>query len=76
MPSVMMIIYSLAGPDVGGNYGPYRQSERNELYKQYAEKLLDSGYVYRCFCSNEVNLSSFTELANDSLYARKLLASK
>lgn len=41
------------GPVVGGNYGPYRQSERNELYKQYADKLLESGYVYRCFCSNE-----------------------
>ncbi|CAO2814799.1 unnamed protein product [Amaranthus hypochondriacus] len=41
------------GPGVGGDYGPYRQSERNELYKQYADKLLDSGYVYRCFCSNE-----------------------
>ncbi|OAY64540.1 Glutamate--tRNA ligase, chloroplastic/mitochondrial [Ananas comosus] len=41
------------GPGVGGDYGPYRQSERNFLYKQYAEKLLDSGAVYRCFCSNE-----------------------
>ena len=44
----------LAGPGVGGDYGPYRQSERNSLYKQYAEKLLQSGHVYRCFCSNEV----------------------
>ena len=43
-----------AGPGVGGNYGPYRQSERNSLYKHYAEKLLQSGHVYRCFCSNEV----------------------
>ncbi|XP_020083163.1 glutamate--tRNA ligase, chloroplastic/mitochondrial-like [Ananas comosus] len=41
------------GPGVGGDYGPYRQSERNSLYKQYAAKLLDSGAVYRCFCSNE-----------------------
>ncbi|XP_058743399.1 glutamate--tRNA ligase, chloroplastic/mitochondrial [Vicia villosa] len=41
------------GPGVGGDYGPYRQSERNYLYKQYAEKLLQSGQVYRCFCSNE-----------------------
>ncbi|KAK9004570.1 hypothetical protein V6N11_042035 [Hibiscus sabdariffa] len=32
---------------------PYRQSERNSMYKQYAEKLLESGQVYRCFCSNE-----------------------
>lgn len=42
------------GPGVGGDYGPYRQSERNSLYKQHAEKLVESGHVYRCFCSNEV----------------------
>ncbi|XP_020268128.1 glutamate--tRNA ligase, chloroplastic/mitochondrial [Asparagus officinalis] len=41
------------GPGVGGEFGPYRQSERNSLYKQYADQLLNSGYVYRCFCSNE-----------------------
>ncbi|MED6110105.1 Glutamate--tRNA ligase, chloroplastic/mitochondrial [Stylosanthes scabra] len=41
------------GPGVGGDYGPYRQSERNSMYKQYAEKLRESGQVYRCFCSNE-----------------------
>uniref|UniRef100_A0A1J3CY22 Glutamate--tRNA ligase, chloroplastic/mitochondrial n=1 Tax=Noccaea caerulescens TaxID=107243 RepID=A0A1J3CY22_NOCCA len=41
------------GPGVGGDFGPYRQSERNALYKQYAEKLLESGHVYRCFCSSE-----------------------
>ncbi|CAN6813951.1 unnamed protein product [Brassica oleracea] len=43
----------IAGPGVGGDFGPYRQSERNALYKQYAEKLLESGQVYRCFCSSE-----------------------
>lgn len=41
------------GPGIGGDYGPYRQSERNSMYKEYAEKLLNSGHVYRCFCSNE-----------------------
>ncbi|CAL0324372.1 unnamed protein product [Lupinus luteus] len=41
------------GPGAGGDYGPYRQSERNSLYKQYAEKLRASGHVYCCFCSNE-----------------------
>lgn len=46
----------ILGPGVGGDYGPYRQSERNALYKQYAEKLLQSGQVYRCFCSSEVSL--------------------
>lgn len=52
------------GPDVGGDYGPYRQSERNSLYKQYAEKLLESGAVYRCFCSNEVILFCIVFLLN------------
>ncbi|GLJ16385.1 hypothetical protein SUGI_0277860 [Cryptomeria japonica] len=41
------------GPDKGGNFGPYRQSERNTLYKEYTDMLLNTGHVYRCFCSNE-----------------------
>lgn len=43
-----------AGLGVGGEFGPYRQSEGNILYKKYAEKLLKSDYVYRRFCSDEV----------------------
>src|ERR687891_509717 len=41
------------GPEVGGPYGPYRQSERFDLYVQHGEKLLDSGHAYRCFCTAE-----------------------
>jgi len=41
------------GPDVGGSYGPYRQSERGELYEAGIQKLLASGATYRCFCSQE-----------------------
>ncbi|PSN66262.1 glutamyl-tRNA synthetase [Corynespora cassiicola Philippines] len=41
------------GPEVGGPYGPYKQSERSELYKEHAHKLLDNGHAYRCFCSTE-----------------------
>lgn len=41
------------GPDVGGNYGPYIQSERTELYRKFAKKLVDSGNAYYCFCSAE-----------------------
>jgi glutamyl-tRNA synthetase len=41
------------GPDIGGPYGPYRQSERTEVYKSHAQILLDSGKAYRCFCSSE-----------------------
>ena len=39
------------GPDVGGPYGPYRQSERTEIYRQHAQMLLDQGKAYRCFCT-------------------------
>ncbi len=39
------------GPDVGGPNGPYRQSERSDIYAEHARKLLDSGRAYRCFCT-------------------------
>lgn len=38
------------GPDVGGSYGPYRQSERGERYREAAARLLESDRAYRCFC--------------------------
>ncbi len=41
------------GPDAGGPYGPYRQSERGDLYRKYARQLLESGHAYHCFCSRE-----------------------
>ncbi len=41
------------GPDVGGDYGPYIQSERRNIYKEYAEKLVELGHAYYCFCSKE-----------------------
>ena len=41
------------GPDVGGEYGPYIQSERMGMFKDYAEKLVESGHAYRCFCTKE-----------------------
>ncbi|MCM3164490.1 glutamate--tRNA ligase [Metabacillus litoralis] len=39
--------------DVGGEYGPYRQSERNDIYKKYYEELLDKGLAYKCYCTEE-----------------------
>jgi glutamyl-tRNA synthetase len=39
------------GPDVGGPYGPYRQSERTEIYREHAELLLTNQTAYRCFCT-------------------------
>src|SRR5436309_3106508 len=41
------------GPDVGGSYGPYRQSERFGIYKDYALRLIQSGHAFWCFCSEE-----------------------
>ncbi len=41
------------GPDVGGPHGPYRQSERSEIYAEHAEKLLETGHGFRCFCTSE-----------------------
>ncbi len=39
------------GPDKGGAHGPYRQSERRELYARYAARLIEEGHAYSCFCS-------------------------
>ncbi|UGB31101.1 glutamate--tRNA ligase [Metabacillus sp. B2-18] len=39
--------------DVGGEYGPYRQSERNDIYKKYYDELLDKGLAYKCYCTEE-----------------------
>ncbi len=41
------------GPEVGGPYGPYFQSQRLHLYREYAEKLLQKGLAYECFCTPE-----------------------
>lgn len=40
-------------PQKGGPYGPYRQSERLEIYKKYVQQLLDNGHAYYCFCTKE-----------------------
>ena len=41
------------GPDVGGPYGPYRQSERTDIYREHVELLVANGTAYRCFCTAE-----------------------
>ena len=41
------------GPLVGGDYGPYVQSERKQIYLDYAQKLIESGDAYYCFCTKE-----------------------
>ncbi|MBL8078771.1 MAG: glutamate--tRNA ligase [Anaerolineales bacterium] len=41
------------GPDIGGKFGPYRQTERREIYAHHARLLVDSGHAYPCFCTTE-----------------------
>ncbi len=41
------------GPDVGGAYGPYTQSERFDIYPKYVQELLDKGFAYECYCTPE-----------------------
>ncbi|MEY2932640.1 MAG: hypothetical protein RL033_3389, partial [Pseudomonadota bacterium] len=41
------------GPDVGGPKGPYRQSERADIYKAHAAQLLERGHAFECFCTAE-----------------------
>ena len=41
------------GPDKGGPYAPYRQSERGDTYRPYVRQLLDSGHAYHCWCTTE-----------------------
>ncbi|MCB0238141.1 MAG: glutamate--tRNA ligase, partial [Anaerolineae bacterium] len=48
------------GPEVGGEYGPYFQSERLPIYTQWADWLIDNGHAYRCYCSAE-RLASLRE---------------
>lgn len=50
------------GPDVGGPYGPYRQSERFDIYHDYAHRLLENGTAYECFCTPK-ELDEMRELA-------------
>lgn len=41
------------GPDVGGPYGPYRQSDRKDMYRPYVDKIVASGHGFKCFCTPE-----------------------
>jgi len=50
------------GPDIGGPFGPYRQSERTEIYQKYAYHLLEKGQAYKCFATPE-ELTEMRELA-------------
>ena len=53
------------GPDVGGPVGPYIQTERRGLYKEYAELLIEKGCAYRCFCEKTEDEGEGFEKAAD-----------
>lgn len=53
------------GPDKGGKFGPYRQSERTDIYRHYCQKLLDTGRAYKCFATPE-ELEEMREVAKST----------
>ena len=55
------------GPDVGGNFGPYIQSERKDIYMQYVQKLIKNGGAYYCFC-DKTRLESLTDKTGQRKY--------
>ncbi len=55
------------GPDKGGDFGPYRQSERSAIYTEHVNMLLDGGHAYRCFCTPE----RLTELRKEQRAAKQ-----
>ena len=61
------------GPDVGGEYGPYIQSERRSLYMKYALELVERGGAYFCFCSKE-RLESLTDENGNRKYDKHCLS--
>ena len=56
------------GPDVGGNFGPYVQTQRLEIYQQYLKQLIDRGDAYYCFCTEE----RLTEMRDVQKAAKKV----
>ena len=64
------------GPDVGGPYGPYTQSERFDIYPKYVQELLDKGFAYECFCTQEELDAEKEEAAKNKkpyVYTKKCL---
>lgn len=60
------------GPDIGGDYGPYVQSERKEIYAKYAKELVERGGAYYCFCDKE-RLESLTDENGNRKYDKHCL---
>ena len=54
------------GPEVGGDHGPYFQMQRLDLYKKYADRLIEEGKAYRCYCTKEELAAAREELKKDN----------
>lgn len=63
------------GVDAGGKYGPYRQSERLDIYRQFAHRLVESGRAYPCFCSPD-ELSAEREASKAAGHAAYIYSGK
>ena len=55
------------GPRIGGNFGPYVQSDRLDIYHEHIDRLMDEGHAYRCFCTAE----RLEQMRNDQIAAGK-----
>lgn len=60
------------GPDIGGNYGPYIQSQRKSDYLKYAKELIDNGKAYYCFCSKDKQIED-TDNSSITKYDRRCM---
>lgn len=60
------------GPDIGGDYGPYIQSQRKDIYAKYAKMLIENKGAYRCFCTKE-RLNSLTDENGQRKYDKHCL---
>lgn len=81
VPGAVEVIYSTLrqsgitfdeGPNEGGEYGPYVQSERKEIYQKYAHELVEKGAAYYCFCTKE-RLESLTDAQGVRKYDKHCL---
>lgn len=59
------------GPDIGGEYGPYIQSQRKDIYQKYAAELIAAGHAYRCFCDSSDAAEGGTAPADEADKYRK-----
>lgn len=56
------------GPDIGGNYGPYKQTERFDTYKEALDRLLEDGHAYHCFCSRRDRAKTYYSREAHEIY--------